>query len=70
MARPGELVDKGPLIPEIDFSRYRMRIPTERYSPVSSSSIRIRKRRRLPISWERRPIFWRLTTSRKWFPWA
>ena len=32
MARPGELVDKGPLISEIDFSRYRMRIPIERYS--------------------------------------
>jgi len=30
-AKPGRLVDEGPRIADIDFSGYRMRIPTDRY---------------------------------------
>src|SRR5688572_1299817 len=29
--RPGECIDQGPLIAEIDFTPFRMRVPTERY---------------------------------------
>lgn len=29
---PGEWMDRAPLIPEIDFSGYRMRVPTDRYN--------------------------------------
>lgn len=29
---PGDWMDRAPLIPEIDFSPYRMRIPTDRYN--------------------------------------
>lgn len=30
-ARPGECIDKGPLIPDVDFTPFRMRVSTERY---------------------------------------
>src|SRR5262249_52851501 len=29
--RPGERIDKGPYLSEIDFSRFQMRVPTDRY---------------------------------------
>jgi hypothetical protein len=31
IARPGERIDNGPLIAEIDFAPFRMRVSTERY---------------------------------------
>ena len=30
-SRPGECVDNGPLIADIDFTRFRMRVSTDRY---------------------------------------
>src|SRR5262245_59872578 len=42
--RPGECVDKGPLISEIDFAPFRMRVATERYH---SADYHRRERERL-----------------------
>ncbi len=42
--RPGALIDQGPLIPQVDFSRFQMRIPTERYH---SREYQERERQRL-----------------------
>jgi phenylpropionate dioxygenase-like ring-hydroxylating dioxygenase large terminal subunit len=42
--RPGEVIDKGPLISEIDFAPFVMRVPTDRYH---SAEYHERERKRL-----------------------